>query len=49
MGDQDQAGAFSLLDALSEPGFLASVIATYCCYFPFYEEIILRRLVDKGH
>lgn len=54
MGDHDdhadgfQAAAFSLLDALAETGFHASVIATYCCYFPFYEEIILRRLVDKG-
>ncbi len=42
------ASAFSLLDALSEPGFQASVIATYCCYFPFYEDVILRRLLDRG-
>lgn len=42
------AVAFSLLDALSETGFQASVIATYCCYFPFYEEVILRRLLDRG-
>ena len=40
--------AFSLLDALSETGFQASVIATYCCYFPFYEEIVLRRLLNNG-
>ena len=41
-------GAFSLLDTLSETGFQASVIATYCCYFPFYEEVVLRRLLDRG-
>jgi hypothetical protein len=29
-------------------GFQASVIATYCCYFPFYEDVILRRLFDRG-
>jgi hypothetical protein len=42
------ATAFSLLDALSEAGFQSSVIATYCCYFPFYEEVVLRRLLDRG-
>jgi len=42
------SSAFSLLDALSETGFQASVITTYCCYFPFYEEVVLRRLLDKG-
>ena len=40
--------AFSLLNALSETGFQASVIATYCCYFPFYEEVVLRRLLSAG-
>jgi hypothetical protein len=44
----DDALAFPLLDALSEPGFQASVIATYSCYFPFFEEVVLRRLLDKG-
>ena len=43
-----EADAFSLLDALSETGFQSSVIATYCCYFPFYEEVVLRRLLDRG-
>jgi len=43
-----EAAAFSLLDALSETGFQSSVIATYCCYFPFYEEVVLRRLLDRG-
>ena len=42
------AAAFSLLDVLSETGFQASVIATYCCYFPLYEDVVLRRLLDKG-
>lgn len=43
-----EAAALSLLDALSETGFQSSVIATYCCYFPFYEEVVLRRLLDRG-
>jgi phosphatidylserine/phosphatidylglycerophosphate/cardiolipin synthase-like enzyme len=43
-----EAAAFSLLDALSETGFQSSVIATYCCYFPFYEEVVLRRLLNRG-
>jgi hypothetical protein len=43
-----ESTSFSLLDALSESGFQASVIATYSCYFPFYEEVVLRRLLDKG-
>ena len=44
----DETASLSLLDALSETGFQASVIASYCCYFPFYEEVVLRRLLDKG-
>jgi len=40
--------AFPLLDALQETGFQASVIATYSCYFPFFEEVVLRRLLDRG-
>lgn len=43
-----ESGAISLLDAISETGFQSSIIATYCCYFPFYEEVILRRLLDRG-
>lgn len=43
-----ESTSFSLLDALSESGFQASIIATYSCYFPFYEEVVLRRLLDKG-
>jgi len=41
------SSAFSLLDVLSETGFSISD-QTYCCYFPFYEEVVLRRLLDKG-
>jgi hypothetical protein len=36
------------MDHLAEPGFRASVIATYNCYFPFYEEVVLRRMVAAG-
>jgi hypothetical protein len=43
-----ESAAFSLLDALSEGGFQSSVIGTYCCYFPFYEEVVLRRLLNRG-
>ena len=42
------ARAFSLFDALSETGFQSSIITTYCCYFPFYEEVILPRLLSRG-
>jgi hypothetical protein len=38
----------SLLDHIAEPGFRASVITTYNCYFPFYEEVVLRRLMAAG-
>ena len=40
--------AISLLKALSETGFQASVIATYSCYFPFYEGVVLRQLLNRG-
>jgi hypothetical protein len=43
-----EAAALSLFDALTETGFQSSVVATYCCYFPFYEDVILRRLLDRG-
>lgn len=38
----------SLFEWLSESGFQSSVFTTYSCYFPFYEEVILRRLVASG-
>ncbi|MFE8597794.1 hypothetical protein [Archangium violaceum] len=38
----------SLLDHVAETGFRASVITTYSCYFPFYEEVVLRRLMATG-
>ena len=38
----------SLLDHVAETGFRASVITTYSCYFPFYEEVVLRRLMAAG-
>lgn len=38
----------SLLDHVAETGFRASVITTYSCYFPFYEEVVLRRLMTAG-
>jgi hypothetical protein len=38
----------SLIEQLSEAGFKASVVATYNCYFPFYEEVVLRRLIAAG-
>ncbi|WP_437961334.1 hypothetical protein WME76_17965 [Sorangium sp. So ce119] len=45
---EDELASISLMEHLSEPGFRASVIATYNCYFPFYEEVVLRRLVAAG-
>lgn len=38
----------SLFEAISDTGFRASVISTYCCYFPFFEDVVLRRLVSAG-
>jgi hypothetical protein len=38
----------SLLEHISETGFRSSVFTTYSCYFPFYEEVVLRRLMASG-
>ena len=38
----------SLLDELRAGGYEASLITTYNAYLPFYEEIVLRRLVNAG-
>ena len=38
----------SLLDHIAETSFRASVITTYNCYFLFYEEVVLRRLMAAG-
>jgi hypothetical protein len=40
--------ALSLLEQVSLPGYRASIIATYNCYLPFYEQVVLRRLMAKG-
>lgn len=40
--------AVSLIEHLSETGFRASLVATYNCYFPFYEEVVLRRMMAAG-
>jgi len=38
----------SLLDELKKGGFEASLMTTYNAYLPFYEEVVLRRLVNAG-
>lgn len=38
----------SLYDAIRRGGYDASLITTYNAYFPFYEEVILRRLRASG-
>lgn len=38
----------SLLDELRKGGYEASLIATFNAYLPFYEEVVLRRLVNAG-
>ena len=38
----------SLLEELRSGGYEASLITTYNAYFPFYEEVVLRRLVNAG-
>lgn len=43
-----EVASLSLIEQLSEPGFSSSVIATYACYFPFWEDVVLRRLMAAG-
>ena len=38
----------SLLDELRKGGFEASLITTFNAYLPFYEDVVLRRLVNVG-
>lgn len=38
----------SLLDVIKQGGFEASLISTFNCYFPFYENVVLRRLLAGG-
>lgn len=38
----------SLLDELRKGGYEASLITTFNAYLPFYEEVVLRRLVNAG-
>lgn len=38
----------SLLDELRKGGYEASLITTFNAYLPFYEEVVLRRLVNVG-
>jgi hypothetical protein len=38
----------SLLDALGETGIEASLITTFNAYLPFYEDVVLRRLLANG-
>lgn len=44
----DELASTSLLEHISESGFRSSVFTTYSCYFPFYEEVVLRRLMAAG-
>lgn len=38
----------SLFDEIEKGGFQTSLITTYNAYLPFYEEVILRKLISKG-
>lgn len=38
----------SLLEELKKGGYEASLITTYNAYLPFYEDVVLRRLVNAG-
>jgi len=44
----DEPATAPLLDILEESGFTSSLITTYNCYFPFFEEVVLRKLVAAG-
>ena len=39
---------FSLIDSLNEKSYSASIVATYNAYLPFYEQVVLRRLLAAG-
>lgn len=43
-----EVASTALLEHVAETGFRSSVITTYSCYFPFYEDVILRRLMASG-
>ncbi|MCA2978891.1 MAG: phosphatidylserine/phosphatidylglycerophosphate/cardiolipin synthase family protein, partial [Myxococcaceae bacterium] len=47
---RDDDGSVPLLDGLKnlERQFESALITTYNCYFPFFEEVILRRLSSRG-
>jgi len=38
----------SLMEELKKGGYEASLTTTYNAYLPFYEEVVLRRLVNAG-
>lgn len=38
----------SLLDELRKGGYEASLVTTFNAYLPFYEEVVLRRLINAG-
>jgi len=44
----DSPDTFSLAKALRETGFSSSIITTFNAYLPFYEEVVLRRLIAAG-
>lgn len=43
-----ELGSTSLLEHVAETGYRGSITTTYSCYFPFYEEVVLRRLMAAG-
>jgi len=38
----------SLIDELRSGGYEAALFTTFTCYFPFYEDVVLRRLTAAG-
>jgi hypothetical protein len=44
----DEVASTSIADHLSDAGYRSSLVATYSCYFPFYEEVVLRKLIAAG-
>lgn len=44
----EEIAQVSLLESMEEAGYRSSVITTYNCYFPFYEEVVLRRMRASG-
>ena len=42
------SASISILDKIKKGGYEASIITTFNAYLPFYEDVLLRKLISKG-